>query len=312
MTGSGKDDGKDDDAKKDAETKALLDWDAYKDKTPDEGVHAIYTYISGTATQLTGWYWHSIRTKRTTALVVRWLAFGLLIVGTAAQIYASTIESMSSRLHTTQGSLMLLAVAALLLTGDRVFGWSSGWTRYITTAMMMENLTREFQLKWAHYHFGRDQPLTREDALTLFELARALETQLLKAQSDETTTWATEFHAGLQMLESAIKLQRETTEKRLDELRSSVEKQTESDKKAKTTGSVEVALKFKAEVRPVRIAWRSEAPVEFFGSSWTHTAVPAGQHRLEVTLIADPPLTASRIVEVQAGAVTRTEIHLNG
>lgn len=201
-----------------------LKWDDYKDCSPEEGVRRIYEHILRSADEIVGWYWKSIRSKRLTALVARGAAFVLLIAGTGGQILASTLEAAVDRLTCTQVSLVLLATAALLLTGDRTFGWTSGWTRYITTAMAMERLVQEFRLQWAKVLFTRPGPLERADALALFDLAQALELQLLKAQNDETTAWATEFSAGLQLLDAAIKVQREAQDKQLDELRTRVDR----------------------------------------------------------------------------------------
>lgn len=245
------------------------------------------------------------------AQVIRFSAFVFLLVGAVAQIYTSSIESSTVRLHYSQGSLALLAIAALFLQCDRAFGWTSGWTRYITTAMMMESLFRDFKLKWAKYQISRPQPLTREDIATLFELASTLEGQLLKARAEETAAWATEFHAGLALLESAIKSQRETTEKKLDELRASVDKEDVADKNARKSGAVEVTLKFKADPKRVSIAWDDSAPEEKLTTSWTRLSVTPGQHRIDVTVLGDTPVTTSKIVDVTPGATTRVELQLN-
>lgn len=291
-------------------TETGLKWNDYKDASPEDAVKAIYAYICGMAADIIGWYWSAIKNKKKAALMVRGFAFAMLIIGAIAQIYASSLDDPKFRLHYTQGSLALFAVGALLIQGDRSFGWTSGWTRYIMTAMSMEILFSEFKLKWAKYQMSRAATLTNEDVTTLFDLASTLEGQLLKARGEETAAWATEFHAGLQLLESAIKNQRETTEKKLDELRATVEKQDDDSRNAQKPGAIEVSLKFKDGPKRVRIALDKGTPEEVLSTSWTTLSVTPGHHQLDVTTLGDPPVCVSKIVDVTAGTTARVDVQL--
>lgn len=284
-----------------------LNWDDYRDCAPEAGVAAIYDYTQRSADEIVGWYWRSIRAKRRTALTVRGLAFVLLVAGTAGQILASTLPTVDERLTCTQFALVLFAIAALLLTGDRAFGWTSGWTRYIATAMAMDNLVHEFRLTWARTLFARTGPLSRDDALALFELAQTLETQLLKAQGAETGAWATEFNAGLQLLESTIRVQREAAEQRHETLRAAIERTGAQAR----TGAVEVTLRFRGQPCAVRIGCAGAAPVDFLGTAWARTGVPAGAQALDVGVPGAPQCDTHRIVEVPAGGVARVEVSLD-
>lgn len=298
-------------------TETGLNWDDYKDALPDGAAKAMYAYICGTAADIIGWYWSAIKNKKRAALLVRGVAFAMLILGAIAQIYTSSVDDAKLRLHYTQGSLALLAIGALLIQGDRSFGWTSGWTRYIMTAMSMDTLFSEFKLKWAKYQVSRTAALTKEDVATLFDLASTLEGQLLKARGEETATWATEFHAGLQLLESAIKIQRETTEKKLDELRATVEKkddeagrQAEESRNAQKPGAIEVSLKFKDGPKRVKIALDKGTPEEVLSTSWARLSVTPGHHQLEVTTLGDPPVSISKVIDVTAGSTARAEVQL--
>jgi hypothetical protein len=294
-------------------TTRILKWDEYREKQPQEALSSIYTYITSSSKQICGWYWENISKKRIISLAARGLSFFLFVAGTALQIYATTLEKAPDKLNLTQLAVAFLAVAALVLLGDRAFGWSSGWMRYITTVTTMENLTRSFQLEWAKYLVSKTTPLDAADTKALFDLARGLEQELLKLQADETTKWIAEFSAGISLLESAIKTQREETEKKIDAIRTTLASQevaSKAEEKSRASGSVEVALSFKADVKKVQITFGRNEPVDFLGTSWTKLDVAPGQHSLRVKTLTDPPQHVEKIIEVQPAAVTRTEVKI--
>jgi hypothetical protein len=300
-------------SKQDITTRTFLKWDEYRDKQPQEALASIYAYITTSSKQICGWYWENISTKRITSLAARGVAFFLLVAGTALQIYATTLEKAPDKLTLTQLAVASLAVAALVLLGDRAFGWSSGWMRYITTVTTMENLTRSFQLEWAKYLVSKTTPLNAGDTKTLFDLARGFEQELLKLQADETTKWVAEFSAGISLLESAIKTQREETEKKIEAIRTTLTSQeiaAKAEEKSRATGSVEVALSFKADVKKIQITFGRDDPVDFLGTSWTKLGVAPGQHLLRIKTLTDPPQFVEKIIEIQAEAVARTEVKL--
>lgn len=173
--------------KEDITNKSASGWDEYKDKTPEVALESIYERACETSRTMCNWYWLSIRTKRWTSLSARFFAFLLLMLATSLPIFAGLLESPSQRLAFTQWAVALLAIAGLTQLADRIFDWSSGWMRYITTAMTMENLTSVFQLEWHKYILARNGPLVAEDVKALLALAQSLEQELIKEQADETT-----------------------------------------------------------------------------------------------------------------------------
>lgn len=300
-------------AKPDISTKALRPWDRYKDKKPEETAAAIYSQVGEASLMMCTWYWSSIRTKRRTSLIVRGLVFIFLLFGTGLPIFAAIQETDLEKLEFTQWAFALLASAGLLMVADRVFGWSSGWMRYITTVTTMENLTQAFQLEWGKFLVAKTTSLDINDAKSLFDLATGLEQELRKLQAEETTKWVAEFNTGIALLETLIKTQREETDRRLDAIRTSLASQQqaeESQEKTKLPGAIEVTITHKAEVRKIRIALDDEAPQDFVGIAWSRTNVSPGMHALSVQTTSDPPVVIDGIVEVVASTVTRREIKL--
>jgi hypothetical protein len=301
-------------AKKDVRVEALLPWDAYKDKPFDKALAAIYSHAENTSKAKCIWYWKSIESKRFASLAVRLVTLILLIVGTVLPILAALSDKTQWRLQCTQAGVVVLAIAGLLQVADRVFGWSSGWLRYITTATAMEDLTRKFELDWAIYILDKGSKIGDGDTKPLFDLAKRFEDDISKLQSDETEKWATEFSSGVALLGDLIKSQRESVEKTAEAARATIESQrmvAQENEKAQRNGAVEVNIIHKAAAIAVKIAIDGGPSEEFVGSSWAKPELKPGQHTICVTIPGPPLQTIQRIVEVQPGRVAQTEVKLS-
>ena len=214
-------------------------------------------------------------------------------------------------LDLTQLALVAIAIAGIVQLADKIFGWSRGWTRYIITVTTMENLIRAFQLEWAKYIVSKTAPLNISDTTAFFDLAQKLEQELLKLQADETTKYVSEFNTGIFILDTAIKSQREDTEKKLEAIRTTLTAQDAAAKaveKGKVAGGIEVSFSYKTEAKKVQISIDNGSPEEILGASWSRLGIAPGQHTIKAKLLIDPPYTVEKIVEVKAGAVERPEI----
>jgi hypothetical protein len=141
--------------KADIRSEFVLTWDEYSGKSFDKALPSIYEKAKGAAGRYSAWYWSSIATKRKTSLTVRLLTLLLLIVGTLCPLLSALWDKPDEKLLVTQLGICSLALAGLLQLADRVFGWSSGWIRYISTATAMENNIRAFEMDWAGYILGK-------------------------------------------------------------------------------------------------------------------------------------------------------------
>ena len=166
--------------KEDVKIKELGAWDEYANVTADKALPEIYEHAQKTSNAAREWYWKSIRSKRRSSLVVRFLSFLLLVCGAVLPILSGLSNEVATRLHFTQFGVAALAVAGLLQAADRIFGWSSGWLRYMTTATAMESVTRKFELDWANYMINKAEAVSDNDKRPLFELAKRLEDDICK------------------------------------------------------------------------------------------------------------------------------------
>jgi len=205
-----------DKVKADIRNSTLEIWDKYNDKNPSQIISAVYSHVEKTSVMTCDWYWRNIRIKRITSQCARGLAFLFLVFGTTLPLLAALQDKPEHKLLLTQLAVASLVLAGLTQLADRVFGWSSGWMRYISTVTSMENQTRAFQMEWGKYLVALNEPLTPADAKSLFDLARGLEQELAKLQTEETIKWVMEFNASIALLDNVIKTQREETDKKLE------------------------------------------------------------------------------------------------
>jgi hypothetical protein len=208
--------------KKDVKVDGLGAWDKYANKTAAEALPEIYEHAQRASQEARDWYWRSIAPKRNASFGIRMGSFCLLVCGAAFPVLAALCSEAATRLSLTQIGVVALATAGLLQAGDRIFGWSSGWLRYMTTVMAMEARTRKFELDWAAHMIDKTGKPTDDDKRPLFDLARQFINDVTKLQNDETEKWVAEFSSSLALLNDLIKSQRESTEKATEAARATL------------------------------------------------------------------------------------------
>lgn len=300
--------------KLDITSATLPEWNQYKEISPEDAAKEIYEQISGIAKSITAWYWTSIHSKRSVSLATRGLAFLGLVFGTALPILAALQKTDLDRLAFTQWGVALLAIGGLCLVADRVFGWSSGWMRYITTVTTMENLIRAFQLEWGSFFVSKSQnQLVSADAMALYELAVKLEQELTKLQAEETTKWCAEFNTGISLLEAMVKTQREETDKKLDSIRTSLTTQQQAAKaeeKSMLPGAIEISITHKDLPKKLLITLDKQNPREFLGTVCSIPNIEPGMHLVRIQTEDVPPFTLEHMILVTASSITRIDIKL--
>lgn len=301
-------------AKPDIKAEVCLDWNEYLDKPIDQALPSIYTKACTMSAQFTTWYWSSIRGKRRMSLGTRALTFLLLVAGTLIPVVTGLYDKPEQQLLFTQLAICSLALAGLLQVADKVFGWSSGWLRYIATVTAMENQSRKFEVDWAGYILSKNGAVTVADVKPLFDIAVLFQDSILKLLNDETEKWAAEFNSGTAILADLIKSQRESSEKATEAANAALAAQkTIADTKAKAnlTGAVEVSIVHNANPVPVSISIDNQSTESFLGTSWSRLNVAPGQHTITIESNATPPVSVKKVVEVPAGGVAKLEIKLS-
>jgi hypothetical protein len=101
---------------------------------------------------------------------------------------------------------LLIAIAAAAIALDRFFGFSSGWIRYITTALSIERSLDEFRLEWARVTatLQGNQP-SPEKLDDLVQLCKTFSIGIRGQVEQETKAWVLEFQSNLSELEKELK-----------------------------------------------------------------------------------------------------------
>jgi len=291
-------------AKKTVTADRFLAWGEFRGKPAESALPAIYDHARKMSQAMRDWYWVSIKIKRRFALSVLGLTLVLLIFGAVLPIISGIWDKSDSRLLLTQTGVVSLTFAGLLQVADRVFGWSSGWLRYITTVMSIENVTRKFELDWAAYIVEKSVRLGDADIKPLFDVAKQFEDDIAKLQTDETAKWVVEFSGNVALLGEMIKSQRESAEKSTEAAQATVEAQRKGAQK----GAVEVSLVHKSAAAPVDLAIDDEQPQAFSGACWARADLPPGLHVITATPQGAASPTVQKVVDAPTGGVARIEI----
>ena len=293
-------------AKGDVRGRKLGEWDAYASQPVDVSLKQVFDRVHETSSSARDWYWSSIRAKKRMSIFVVSLSLALLIGGAVLPIVSGVFADTDVRLLLTQFGVAALAFAGLAQAADRIFGWSSGWIRYITTATAMEDATRKFDLDWADYLLQKEGTIEAGDAHALFTLARAFEDEIFRLRSDETDKWATDFNAGMAMLQQLIRSQREAAQGQAD----AAQKRLQTEAASRKHGAIELSLDFGGAAVPTLVELDDGEPVEIEDLSWVAKEVAPGVHKLRVARKASPGRGRAKSVQVEPGAVAELALEV--
>src|SRR5687768_7472658 len=109
------------------------------------------------------WYYAKKPWKASASQLLKFLtllataAGGLLPIVASTGVFSSGLLEADRELRilkVNQIGYLCFGLAAAFLAFDKYFGYSTGWMRYITTAMSLETALRNFRLDWARTTAG--------------------------------------------------------------------------------------------------------------------------------------------------------------
>jgi hypothetical protein len=175
---------------------------------PRKAIEALYVRAEKHARGTIDWY---IAAKRSKARAggLRYVAIALTTLGGLVPVVQSMgFEHVKSFPGFSQLGYLCFALAGALIAFDRFSGLSSGWIRYITSALTLQRMLRDFQLTWAQemLSLGGKTP-EAEQIPRLVGLLRQFGAQVDAEVERETQTWAAEFQSSLADLEKMARAQ---------------------------------------------------------------------------------------------------------
>ena len=181
---------------------ANLSW---KESDVENSLNALRQYVESEAQKQIDWYYAKKRKKAAMSSALRFISIILFVMGGLVPIIKATLPASATAkfpFDFGQAGYLLIGVAAGCMGLDRFFGYSTGWIRYITTAMAIEKSLEEYRLEWAramckiHGVHPTDEQLEE-----LIQISSMFSLAIKSQVEQETKTWVTEFQSNLAQLE---------------------------------------------------------------------------------------------------------------
>ena len=149
------------------------------------------------------WY---LNEKRSKSRWSRGLRVAAILLGAAGALIP-LLNLANNQVFDVRWGYVAFALAAAAVALDRFFGFSSGWMRYLTTAVRLQRLLADFQLQWAT-RCARLEGTTPEPAQVaeLLTLLRQVLSAILKEVERETISWAQEFQSNVGGIDRDLQL----------------------------------------------------------------------------------------------------------
>jgi SMODS and SLOG-associating 2TM effector domain 2 len=188
----------------------------HDDNAKAKYIHDIYQYAGQKADEAISWYLSKKTGKQRMAQILRFAAIVLTTVGGLIPlVIASHVlpapGNAAPAIEYGQFGYIALALAGACVFLDKFFGFSSGWMRYITTAMKLQRMREEFNVDWAILQSATHSAVP--DATEREAMLKCAQTFLLAVMGEvesETTAWAAEYKSNLAELEKTARQQLET------------------------------------------------------------------------------------------------------
>jgi hypothetical protein len=186
---------------------------SWKDADVDSSLSVLHQYVEDQAQKQVQWYWAKKRAKAYVSMFLRFVAIILFVLGGLVPIVKATLPATvvaKIPFDFGQSGYLLIGVAAGCMGLDRFFGYSTGWIRYITTAMAIEKSLEEFRLEWTRDMAKmRGAPPTPEQLETLIQTCATFSLAIKSQVEQETKAWVVEFQTNLSQLEKDLEAKAE-------------------------------------------------------------------------------------------------------
>jgi hypothetical protein len=169
-------------------------------------------YVENDVQAAIDWYYAKKQVKVRASVLLRGGALlflsvgGLLPIMSAIGTFFGPSASQLQIPKANQWGYLAAGLGAAFVAFDKYFGCSTGWMRYITTAMSLETALRSFRLDWARMTSGLAGEIPSAAVLEgllqkIFDLSAGARALVEK----ETQGWVTEFQVNLSQLEKDAK-----------------------------------------------------------------------------------------------------------
>ncbi|HYH82337.1 MAG TPA: SLATT domain-containing protein [Longimicrobium sp.] len=259
---------------------------------------AVYSHVMKDADEALGWYQRNRVPKKRGGLSIRVMAV-LLIA--AAGLLPLVIQLADPLLRDGQGnelvrinplwSSFFVGLAAALVAYDRYFGLSSGWIRYVSTALSIRTAMEAFEMEWACQRATLAGAAPNAAQLEqMLAKCKEFANRLNSIVGDETNTWVQEFQASLKEVDNAVRAAQDEAKQR---------------KQSSVPGALNLTLANRASVKG---KWKVQVddadPQEYSGNSAALAPLEPGLRLIRVFgTVGDEARAEEKTVTITPGSI---------
>ncbi len=178
----------------------------WSDSEAVTSLELLYQYVNNECDQATGWYFTKKKTMKTLGYISRVGSISAVAFAGVIPILGEIFEKEDVPGLSPAWSTFFLAIAGVFLSLDRFGGYTSGWIRYIRTALALNRLQANFRIEWESQRLLLQGDHT--DSATVnqaIEKCRDFLAQVNSIVGAETDEWAKDFQKVLAELERKFK-----------------------------------------------------------------------------------------------------------
>ncbi|WP_049565244.1 SLATT domain-containing protein [Streptomyces sp. SBT349] len=142
------------------------------------------------------WYLRRRKGPSRWSRVLRATATALGVAGGVAPL----VHGVSPGTIEAEWGFVFLALGAGCVLFDRIFGFSSSWTRFVRTELALQRALKEAQGRWTSAFGALPEVPTQADAAMLTRIAIELRSEVQELIEDETLAWTGYLAEGLEEL----------------------------------------------------------------------------------------------------------------
>jgi hypothetical protein len=275
---------------------------------PKGSLSRIFAYVLDQAVRSSNWYWQRKKSKAFFSQIIRFSAWLLAAVAGLLPILGKLLDS--NKLSDGLIASLLVGAAAALFGLDKVFGFSSGWARYVLAGTNIRKSLEQFRLEWASLMAEAGPDPTNEKAHALLERAIQFRVDVENLVVQETKDWVTEFQTTMAQMEKDVAAQ-------LTTLKAQVDKTIQAKETASLPGAIQLTIvnPAKAAAGSLKVTLQDSknqsAQDAVTGASWAKINITPGQYHLMVeATVNGQPFVDQKAIIVEPGKTATPQVTL--
>jgi hypothetical protein len=181
---------------------AALDWSEMARRA---SLSQVFEHATGLAREAEQWYARKRPANKTWGRILRLAAIAFGAVGALLPILAEIVNTRDDVAIAPGWSAIALAVGAILVSIDKLFGFSAGWMRYMTAELRLKALRHDFEYTWNVLLVSADEPPSDAQVAALVDLTRTFVASVNGVVDRETGGWVSDFSGALTATEQSLR-----------------------------------------------------------------------------------------------------------